>query len=114
LRKLVDEELVHQIPSSITPRCVQDSHKAYQIDFGNYVDWVKTKSADLSTLLNEAVLPSFPGDFQDTWSDYLIDTEQVEIDMVTCSHCEKKFRESHAVYKKLGACPHCGELAVTH
>lgn len=108
LRKLVDEELIHQIPSSVTPRCIMDTHKAFQIDFGNYVDWVTTKRTDISDLLKETVVADFPEDFDARIAEFEIDVELVEVDLLTCQACEKKIRKSHSVYKLHKICPTCG------
>lgn len=110
LRKLVDEELIHQIPSSVTPRCIMDTHKAFQIDFGNFVDWVSTKSNDVSELLKETVAANFPIDFASQIADYEIDVELVEVDLLICRFCEKKIRKTHPVYKLHKMCPICAAL----
>ena len=110
LRKLVDEELIHQIPSSVTPRCIMDTHKAFQIDFGNFVDWVSTKKSDVSELLKETVVADFPADFGSRVTEFEIDVDQVEANLLTCPVCEKKIRKTHPVYKLHNLCPTCGTI----
>lgn len=107
LRKLVDEELVHQIPSSVTPRAIRDTHKVYIVDFGNYVDWITTKSTDLSSLLAESVLAKFPDDFGDRYKDFVIDVSATEVDILNCLACRKKVEKTHPVFVKAGICPQC-------
>ena len=107
LQKLVDEELVHQLPSSITPRDICDSHKAYLIDFGNYVDWIETRKKDIAVLLNESVIATFPDDFSTVMNEYGIDVAQVKNDSVECPNCNSKFSASEPVYKKANLCVHC-------
>ena len=107
LQKLVDEELVHQLPSSITPRDICDSHKAYLIDFGNYVDWIETRKKDIAILLNESVIATFPDDFSTVMNEYEIDVAQVKNDSVECPNCNSKFSASEPVYKKANLCVHC-------
>jgi len=109
LAKLVDEELIHQTPSSVTPRSICDTHKCYLIDFGNYVDWVKTKQLDIATLLNESVLASFPDDFDQAYESYVLDVESIIKDRVFCPNqeCGHIFLPSNPVYRKHKECPNC-------
>lgn len=107
LRKLVDEELVHQVPSSVTPRAIRDTHKVYMVDFGNYVDWITTKSTDLSSLLAESVLARFPDGFSERYGDFVIDVAGIEADTLSCPSCRKKVEKSHPVFVKAGICPSC-------
>lgn len=107
LQKLVDEELVHQLPSSVTPREVKDSHKTFLIDFGNYVDWIETRKRDMGVLLNESVLPSFPDNFEDEVEEYEIDVTAVSDDTIECPGCGNKFSRNEPVYKKANMCIYC-------
>ncbi len=107
LRKLVDEELLHQVPSSVTPRSIQDSHKAYLIDFGNFVDWITAKRKDLSALLNESVLPQFPEDFDEYWEEFVVDVDEIEESRVRCPECKKNISQGHPVFVRARLCPSC-------
>jgi hypothetical protein len=108
LRKLVDEELIHQIPSAITHRSVSDSHKAYNIDYGNYVDWVATRKTDLSELLNEVVVPTFPKNFKGLIDKFTINIGDISDERGECKECGKVFDLVHPVYRKAKVCPGCG------
>ena len=59
IHKLIDEELIHQVPSFMTPRCIRDGYKALLIDFGNYIDWLQTRGTDISSLLRKLYWPIF-------------------------------------------------------
>lgn len=109
LRKLIDEELIHQIPSAMTHRSIMDSYKAYHIDFGNYVDCITTKKKDIDILLNASVLPFFPKNFEAILESYVIDVAKVEDDILNCHNCDKMFSIAHPVYKKTLLCPNCAE-----
>ena len=107
LQKLVDEELIHQLPSSVTPRDICDTHKTYLIDFGNYVDWIETKKKDVATLINESVLPAFPDNFTNVINEYEIDISQVNSDTLECPQCNGKFALNEPVYQKASMCIFC-------
>jgi hypothetical protein len=115
LRKLVDEELIHQIPSAVTHRAISDTHKAYHIDYGNYADWITTKNSDLSELLKEFVLPVFPKHFARQKDKYTINVSDIADEKAECRSCGRLFDLSHAVYQKAKICPYCAseEIVVT-
>lgn len=109
LRKLVDEELIHQVPSAVTPREIYDTHKAYLIDFGNFVDWVKSRNLDISTLVKESVIASFPTDFSTKIDEYMLDVESVIVNRIFCPNklCSHIFLMEDPVFQKAGICPKC-------
>ncbi len=51
LRKLVDEGLIHPIPSAVTHRRIRETYRAYHIDYGNFADWIETEQKDIKSLL---------------------------------------------------------------
>jgi len=107
LRKLIDEELIHQVPSPVTPRCIYDTHKTYLIDFGNYVDWIETKNKDIEVLLKETVFATFPVNFDDIWQSYEIKIDEIVDSYIACMGCKSSFHSSEPVYIQLNACPKC-------
>lgn len=107
LQKLVDEELIHQLPSSTTPRTVRETHKCFLVDFGNYIDWVETKKKDIEVLLNESVLATFPTNFDSEYQLFEIDITQIENDIITCPECKKNFSKHEPVFLKASLCIHC-------
>ncbi|HML07310.1 MAG TPA: hypothetical protein VK430_04175 [Xanthobacteraceae bacterium] len=107
LRKLVDEELIHQIPSAVTHRSISDTHKTYHIDYGNYADWIATKKSDVSELLNEFVIPTFPRNFERSIKDYTINIAVIANEKGECKSCGRIFDLSHPVYMKAKICPGC-------
>lgn len=111
LRKLCDEELIHPIPSAITPRFIRDKYKVFQIDYGNCVDWIKSKKIPIEKI-DESVTPKFPEDFPDTFNKYLIEINDLAQSNIKCKFCNKEFSEKNPVFKKLGGCPYCGEKLI--
>ena len=110
LQKLVDEELIHQVPSAVTHRSICDSHKSFLIDFGNFVDLIETKSTELSRLLNESVLADFPDEFDDHIGEYTIDISVIESEYLKCNSCSKSFSVQEPVYKKASMCVYCANV----
>jgi len=109
LRELVDDEIIHQIPSSMTPRCIRNTHKAFHIDFGNVVDWIDTKRKEIKEILDHSIVPHFPDDFDSIYSDYVLNAVSVAEDHITCSKCGFGFIKHNPVYNKAGICPRCAE-----
>lgn len=109
LRKLIDEELIHQIPSAVTPRIIRDEYKVFNIDYGNYIDWLQTKSVSLDEALDESVVPRFGKEFAQQYKSYIIDIDEIEDNMIQCSHCNRQFDMYNLVYAKHSICPRCGE-----
>lgn len=107
LQKLVDEELIHQVPSAVTHRSICDTHKTFLVDFGNYIDHIETRNNDISVLLSEGVLAKFPVDFQDHFNHYVVDISVIESEYIKCPECTKSFSIEHPVYITAKLCMHC-------
>jgi hypothetical protein len=107
LRKLVDEELIHPIPTAVTHRAIADTHKAYHIDYGNFADWITTKKTDITGLLNERVLPVFPKSFEKLVGTYTIDASEIADERGDCQDCHRVFDLSNPVFIKAKICPYC-------
>ncbi len=107
LRKLVDEELVHQIPSAMTPRQVRDHFKAFYLDYGTYVDWVRSKRGPQGEVPDEGLIPSIPADVLEHLDAIVVDPMLHDDARVECPECHSHFLRSAPVYVKSGWCPHC-------
>lgn len=112
LRKLVDEEHIHQVPSASTPRVIRDKYKAFHIDFGNYADWIESRSEDISVLLSVSVLPVFGKEIIENIDDYLIDVSVFEEGVVDCSTCGHSFLKTNRIFMKFNSCPRCAEEVI--
>ncbi len=109
LKKLVDEELLHQIPSAVTPRTIRDQYKAYYIDLGNYVDWVKSTGVDIAQTEKLSIIPQFSDNIHNNISHYEIMPIYEDKGKVICPNafCGYVFDSIHPVYKKASICPRC-------
>lgn len=110
LQKLVDEELIHQVPSAVTHRSICDSHKSFLIDFGNFVDHIEAKKRDIESLLNESVLAQFPEGFENCIEDYELNIEGIGNDFIECPECGKTFHKLEPVFVKARMCKHCAHI----
>lgn len=107
LRKLIDEEHIHQIPSALTPRRIRDDYKAFHIDFGNYADWVMSRNDDHISLSSISVMPFFDTGIESCLEDWVIDIAELDESIIDCKTCGYAFLDSNAVYVKAHICPKC-------
>lgn len=110
LKKLVDEELIHQIPSAVTPRTIRDKFKAFYIDLGNYIDWARENNTNRLQEQTLSIIPEFPEDISDeNASRYEIKPIYEDKGMVVCTNilCGYIFDSINPVYKKFSSCPSC-------
>jgi len=110
LQKLIDEELIHQVPSAVTHRAICDTHKTYLVDFGNYVDFIETRKSDITLLLNESVIASFPDDFEENILGYVIDISFIESEYIKCPLCTRSFAIDQPVYVNANMCMYCAHV----
>ncbi len=113
LRKLVDEKLVHPIPSSATPRSFRDDFCMFRIDYGNYVDWYldsfQDKKTDIEQTLEETINPSLPAEFVNNFQNYVLSIYGIGHETKRCHVCGGSFKIDEPVYAKLRHCPKCAE-----
>jgi hypothetical protein len=108
-RSLIDHELIHEIPSATLPRWVRSEHRAYFVDYGNYVDWKKTKAALIDEIIMESILPSWIGVDEAKLDSMIVDVVP-DIDLfVKCHVCDFLNDRKGNVFIKLGACVSCAE-----
>lgn len=109
LQKLVDEEMIHQIPSSSVHRDITDKYKVFTIDFGNYADLLDSRNQPLEKLLDEFIVPDFSNSVLDDYRSFIVDVAPFEVVLEKCEACGYGYPTNHPVVKKQRACPKCGE-----
>ncbi|GJL93278.1 hypothetical protein [Hyphococcus sp.] len=107
-RALIDHELIHELPAPTLPRWVRRMHRAYCIDYGNYVDWKRAKSTTAEDLIAEFILPDWTMFSEDDLHSLVIDVE-ADIDIYVTHACGNIARRDHPVVKNYNLCPHCGD-----
>lgn len=109
LKRLVEEEILHQLPSAVMPRAIRDKFKAFHIDYGNYIDWFSSKRDNLEATLDDSVIPTFPDGIEEFVHDYCVDLTGLLENSLYCSNCRNTFSANHPVYEKFHVCPGCSE-----
>ena len=112
LRKLVDEELVHPIPSAMVPRVLRDDYKMFSVDYGNYVDWQYSLKEPWKDL-EEEMLPRIPQSPESQGISCVVTASDVEDAAMCCESCKRSFNPKHPVYLQYGTCPQCAQPAKT-
>jgi len=105
LRKLVDEKLIHPIPSALIQREFRDKFKSYFIDYGNYIDWYESDSTKDNIPLPQSLVPPTIKIIDD----YVIDITEFEDGIKICNVCYSAFSPIERSYTMKKLCPHCFE-----
>jgi len=113
-RALIDHELIHEIANSTLPRWVRRQHRAYFIDYGNYVDWRRTLQSKLGDLIAEYVLPTWEGMTEDDLADLTLEVVADADRYIHCDACSAMNDMSHPVFRKRRICISCGEDIVAN
>lgn len=108
INNLIYTEIIHRIPSSITPNKIMDRYKAYFVDAGKYLYFIKEvdKEAYLSALSDFSLV--IPGDLTLNPEKYIIDLEKVSADYIECPNCGAAINIGNPVYKRHNCCNICG------
>lgn len=107
INNLIYTEILHRIPSSITPNEIMDSYKAYFVDSGKYLYLLKEKDIDeyLNVLSNFNLI--IPDDLIKNTKKYIIDLEKASVDHIECPNCSAIVSKGNPVYKKYNCCNFC-------
>lgn len=108
-RALIDHELIHEIPSAVLPRWVRSEHKAYFIDYGNFVDWKKSKSVPLDEMIQESILPSWEGIDESDLNRFLIKVIHDYDLYISCADCKFLNDRSNKVVQLFNICLNCAK-----
>jgi hypothetical protein len=93
----------------MTPRDIRDTHKAFVIDFGNYIDWLESRRMQVEEVLDDEITPNFDEQKNCKLEHYIIDSTLLENNMRICVNCKHRIDERHPVFIKWKACPTCAE-----
>ncbi len=108
INNLLYTEIIHRIPSSLTPNSIMDKYKAYFIDSGKYFSLIKEKHPDqFDKILNSFEL-SIPIDLDENHKQYAINLDNVPSNFIQCPNCAASFNCNHPVYVKHKCCITCG------
>ena len=108
INNLIYTEILHRIPSSVTPNKIMDSYKAYFVDAGKYLHLLK--ETDLNgywTALSNFKLV-IPEDLNENMEKYIMNLENASVDHIECPNCSAIVNKGHSIYKKHNCCYSCG------
>lgn len=107
INNLIYTEIVHRIPSSVTPNKIMDKYKAYYVDAGKYLYLLKEVDIEgyLATLSNFSLV--IPNDIMDNKDKYIVDLEKASVDYLECPNCGAIVGKGNPVYKKYNCCNVC-------
>lgn len=108
INNLLYTEIIHRIPSSLTPNNVMDTYKAYFIDSGKYLTLIKEKSPNSYDKVLSGFKLSLPGNLNDNYAKYIVDLNNVPNNFIECPSCAEEFNNNHPVYLKHNCCVTCG------
>lgn len=108
INNLIYVEILHRIPSGMTPNSIMDSYKAYYIDTGKYFSVLKEKDINgYRQTINDFIL-RIPNDLRDNYEKYIINLDNIPNNYIECHNCGATFNKCHPVYQKYGCCTTCG------
>ena len=107
LNSLLYKEIIHRIPSSETPLCIMNSHKAFYLDLGMYFLSIRESDYDEyeRRITNFHLL--LPEDLNENYKHYLLDLSNLSSEFVVCTQCSSVFLRTHPVFVKCKICPDC-------
>lgn len=107
INNLIYTEILHRVPSSVTPNKIMDSYKAYFIDAGKYLYLLKEKDREgyLAALTNFKL--AIPDDLLENLGKFTVDLEKASADHIECPNCGAIVSRGNPVYKKYNCCNYC-------
>lgn len=107
INNLVYTEIVHRIPSSLTPEGVRDKYKAFFIDSGKYLciikDFYESELYDIVINYNLII----PNDIKMNYLNYVLDLDNVTSNFIECPSCGNRVNKEHPIYKETNRCNEC-------
>lgn len=107
INNLIYVEIIHRIPSSLTPSNIMDKYKAYYIDTGKFLSILKEKNLEkYKEIINDFEL-CIPKDIVSEYNNYVINLDTAPNNFVECPNCGAAFSKNHPVYLRYKCCITC-------
>lgn len=107
INNLIYSEIIHRIPSNLTPSNIMDNYKAYFVDSGKYFATIQENdNKNFKKFLEEFSL-SLPEDLKSDYKKYIINLDKIQNNFIECPDCGAAFSVDHPVYKKHHCCVVC-------
>lgn len=108
INNLIYTEIIHRIPSSVTPNSIMDSYKAYFIDAGKYLYHLKEMDFDSYVSILTDFTLAIPKDIIENIDSYILDLSKIEVDYIECPSCSAIIGKTNPVYVNFNGCYVCG------
>lgn len=108
ISNLVYTEIIHRIPSSLTPTAIMDTYDAFFVDAGKYLHILKEFNKSEFENRLDGFLLDLPKDIKDNYYDYVIDLDNVKTDGMECPNCGTNISKENPVYRMHNCCHVCG------
>ena len=107
INDLYGKEIIHRLPSKMTPINIRNEYKPFYIDLGFYFFIIDDKKYNNYKEQNKEFILSLPEDIATNEKKYVIDPNQIASDFIECPSCNKRLSKKHAVYKSVKLCYFC-------
>jgi hypothetical protein len=111
IEELLEKRLIHEYPRAKLPPHVRESHEAYLVDYGLWLDWERgLRAVDVER--DEALVPLWTLDLdRKTIGSLTVGPLNLERSMLTCQSCHARFPRECRSFVLKGLCPECFEPA---
>jgi len=107
-------EIIHRIPSSLTPKNIMNSYKCFLVDSGKYIFSVKDEKEKYPTSAIDTIILKLPPDLEERYTGYLLNLDDMETLFIDCMSCGASFSSKHRVYTEANRCPTCAFVFQSH
>ena len=107
INNLISTEIIHRIPSSLTPIAIMNYFKAFFIDAGKYLFSLKSEGDESYANALSLFKLMIPKDVSENYQKYVIDFDSVTNLYKECPNCGQTFSEKHPIYLETGRCFTC-------
>lgn len=108
INNLIYVEIIHRIPSSLTPNNIMDQYKAYFVDTGKFLSVLKEKNLEHYRKRISDFELTIPTNLASNYNEYIIDLDNIPNNFIECPNCSATFNINHPVYVKFHCCVTCG------
>jgi len=107
INSLVFNEILHRIPSDLTPPAIKNEYKAFLIEGGFYLSVIKSVNKDKYQSIQRKFQHKLPENLDENYTQFIIDLDKLESEYIECKLCSKRIPLRHPVYVKYKICPEC-------
>lgn len=107
VNNLIYTEIVHRLPSSLTPEGIRDKYKAFFVDSGKYLSTINDfYQNELNDIVSNYRL-IIPSDLQSDFQKYILNLDNVSSNFIECPNCGNRVNKEHPIYRETQRCYNC-------